>query len=236
MAEPSIEKLKKAGEIREAREALLPENIDSLFDEGYLPMEDGCCRLENGCVVIAALTEMPGVSPEMFDWWYVWHGREPMRFKIWNRNEHYSCRRRDDLSSPSARRGREVHCWDMVYEIEEDAGYGREKTFVHYRRPEDIGFNPQKLASFGGTIICSGDESSPMLVCHFLRPVEGGCELRSRIWLGYGAANGKAKKLLPNGAKVPLEPAKALLEHNIRDFTHLASVLPELYERFADKP
>ena len=47
--------------------------------------------------------------------------------------------------------------------------------------------------------------------------------------------NGKPVKLIPDGVEFPLEPVKALLMHNIKEFTHLASILPEVYGEFKDK-
>ncbi len=235
MTAPEPEKLRAADTIYSRNEALLPEHMNRLFDGGYLPMEHGCSRLANGCIVLAALTDMPGVSPEMFDWWYVWHGQESMRFKIWNRDEHYSCRIHEAARSGDKMLSMKERCWDTVQEIEEDTGYGRERIIIHYRRPCDVGFDRAKCESFTGSIVCTGDESGPMLACHFLRPTESGSELRSRIWLGYGAENGRPAKLLPDGALIPMEPAKALLKHIIRDFTNLAALLPELYEQFGDK-
>ena len=81
----------------------------------------------------------------------------------------------------------------------------------------------------------TGNEHSPTIMCHFVRPVEGGCELRTRFWMGYGVINGKPVKLIPDGVEFPLEPVKALLMHNIKEFTHLASILPEVYGEFKDK-
>ena len=37
---------------------------------------------------------------------------------------------------------------------------------------------------------------------------------------------------LPPGARIPLAPMRALLMHNIKEFTHLASILPRVYEEF----
>lgn len=55
------------------------------------------------------------------------------------------------------------------------------------------------------------------------------------ILMGYGVINGKPVKLIPDGVEFPLEPVKALLMHNIKEFTHLASILPEVYGEFKDK-
>jgi uncharacterized protein YprB with RNaseH-like and TPR domain len=43
-------------------------------------------------------------------------------------------------------------------------------------------------------------------------------------------------KALPDGMKFPtLEPVKALLHHNIKEFTNLAAILPEVYAEFHDE-
>ena len=73
-------------------------------------------------------------------------------------------------------------------------------------------------------------------MCHFLRPkADGqGYELRSRFWFGYHVVNGKPEKLLPDGVQFPLMAVQALLAHNIKEFTNLAAILPEVYAEFID--
>ena len=70
---------------------------------------------------------------------------------------------------------------------------------------------------------------------HFLRPVEGGCELRTRFWMGYSVIDGKPVKILPDGVRFPDIPLKALLMHNIKEFTNLAAILPDVYAEYHDK-
>ena len=74
-----------------------------------------------------------------------------------------------------------------------------------------------------------------MIMCHFLRPVEGGCELRTRFWLGYAVINGKPVKVFPDDAQIPTDMMKGLLMHNIKEFTHLASILPQVYAEFHEE-
>ena len=70
---------------------------------------------------------------------------------------------------------------------------------------------------------------------HFFRPTPTGCELRTRFFFGYKCENGKMVKALPEGMKFPtLAPVKALLHHNIKEFTNLAAILPEVYAEFYD--
>jgi hypothetical protein len=114
-------------------------------------------------------------------------------------------------------------------------GGGPQRIFINFRNPADIGFDPEKLKTFKGTIVCAGNEKSPTIMVHFLRPVEGGCELRSRFWLGYHVIDGKPVKFLPDGCRIPLDGVKNLLMHNIKEFTHLASILPEVYAEFHEE-
>ncbi len=234
MVEPRSERYEGLREYISPEDALAPENVNKLFEDGYLPVEEGCCRFPNGTVMLAALTKMPDVSPEMLDWWYAWHGLDPMRFKIWNHHEHYYCKTRNPEVALNASLSMKERYWNTIHDVEENTGFGIENSRVHYRNPLDVGFDSEKLKCFNGTIVCAGDERSPMFICHFLRLTEEGWELRSRIWLGYGIVNGRPKKLLPDGAFIPLEPARALLEHILRDMSHLAAVLPELYEQFRE--
>ena len=52
----------------------------------------------------------------------------------------------------------------------------------------------------------------------------------SRFWIGIGIVDGKIKKIVPENIKVPLEVPKGLFAHNIKEFTNLAKILPEVYE------
>ena len=40
--------------------------------------------MPNGTGYLANKTEMPGVTPEMFEWWFAWHSLEDLRYRIWD--------------------------------------------------------------------------------------------------------------------------------------------------------
>ena len=211
------------------------EDMNKLFDEGYLPFEKGWCILPNGCGVLANLTPMPGVTPEMFDWWFAWHGVKPLRYKIWDREDHYYCQTRNLDKALDESLSMKERYWDTVHDVKEDCNLGCEDIIINFRKPTDIGFDEEKWNNFKGTIVCAGNEESPCVMVHFLRPVEGGCELRTRFWMGYSIINGKPVKVLPDGVSFPDIPLKGLLLHNIKEFTNLAAILPELYAEYHDK-
>ena len=216
-------------------EALLAEDLNELFKEGYLPVEKGYCQLPNGAATLANLTQMPGVTPEMFDWWFAWHGVKPLRYKIWDPDDHWSAQTRNLDKALDESLSMKERYWDTFHDVHEDTGLGPENILIHFRNPKDIGFDEEELAKFDGTIVCAGDDVGPCIMVHFLRPVEGGCELRTRFWFGYHVIDGKPVCILPEGAKFPVIVVKELLNHNIKEFTNLAAILPELYEKYHDK-
>ena len=182
--------------------------------------------------MLANITKMPGVTPEMFDWWFAWHGLEPMRYKIWNHEDHYYVMTRNPEVSSNKALSMKQRYWNTFHDVQEDVGLGLEHIVINFRDPADIGFDPDKLKDFAGTIVCAGNEYNPVIMCHFLRPVEGGCELRTRFWFGYSVIDGKPRKVLPDGVQFPMIPVQALLAHNIKEFTHLTYILPMLYEEY----
>ena len=93
----------------------------------------------------------------------------------------------------------------------------------------------KKLKNFDGSVVCSGGPESPTIMVHCIRRVPGGCELRSRFFMGYNVVDGKPHKMLPDGVTMPLAPVQALLKHNIKEFTNLAAILPEVYNEFIDE-
>ena len=170
MTAPVPENYKAADEPMPAEDALHPLEMNRLFDDGYLPARTGYAQFSDGTTTLSNCIEMPGVTPEMFDWWFAWHGLEPLRYKIWNKDEHYSCQTSDpdkarDTSLPYRER-----IWDTVHTVTESFPPGpMEEIKINFRNPADIGFSPEKLKSFDGTIVCAGNEHAPVIMCHFLR-------------------------------------------------------------------
>lgn len=212
-------------------DAISPTEMNRLFDEGYLSGEFGWYRMEDGGIMIANFTSMPGVTPEMFDWWFAWHGLDSMRYKIWDKDDHYYCKTRNpEIALDSGLSMRERY-WNTTHDVKEALLDGQEPVDVclNFVRPETVGFDLDRLKKFDGTIVCT---PGPAIMTHFVRPTADGCELRTRFWLGYSAVN-NAPTRIPEF--VPDEMvAKAILVHNVKEFTHLAKILPSVYEEFKD--
>lgn len=64
--------------------ALRIQDRNDLFKNGDLPCEFGWWFLEDGTALIANKTFFPGVTGEMFDWWFAWHPIDRLRYACWD--------------------------------------------------------------------------------------------------------------------------------------------------------
>jgi hypothetical protein len=120
--------------------------------------------------------------------------------------------------------------WDTTHRVYEDVGTGPQNININFRNPGDLGFDVSKI----GTPACSTIVCANGIMCHFVRPIEGGVELRTRFWMGYAVKNRKLIKTIPDGVKMPDFPLRALNLHNIKEFTNLAALLPRIYPEERD--
>lgn len=214
-------------------DALKIEERDDLLKSGYLDAEVGYCSMDNGTAFVSNLTIMSGVTKEMFDWWFVWHGLEPLRYKIWDRDDHFGVEttKRERLLDKTIPINERI--WGVTHTVIEDTGFGPETIHINFMSPEDMGFNMDLLKKSEVLSIVSGNGDNAVM-CHSIRSIEGGIELRSRFWLGYNIVNKKPVKILPEGVQIPLEAAKRLALHNVKEYTNLAKILPLIYKEEKD--
>jgi len=238
--DPAVAAAIAAGPIDPAQ-ALAPTECDRLLDPFPLPAENGWCTLPDGVGYVAVRTAMPGVSAEMVDWWFDWHPRQGIRYRVWHPLAH----RENSVEQP-ATPGHKAH-WGAVHHPVEDIGTGEEHMRIEFTRPSEIGMSNDALAlPHVGTIVCglAGDDRRRMrhtIMFHvFLRHGDG-VVLRSRFWIGaairpYGPLGAAGAALLNNrfvrGAIIPRRVPAALARHCTEEYANLAALLPELYQRF----
>lgn len=220
------------------------ENRNDLFNKGYFPEEFGLWQLEDGTLVIANHTMFPGVTGGMFDWWFAWHPIDRLRYAIWDSEDHYDVQLADPARALDMRLSMRERHWGSVHHIWEDIGTGNlDLLQISFKRPRDMGYDESKMDTDAcNALVCAnvlvyGNENMedvPVVMTHFLRPVRGGSELRSRFWFGWQIVDGQALKMIPDGVKVPLEGPTALLHHNVKEFSNLAALLPLVYKEEKD--
>ena len=223
--------------------ALRIENRNDLFLEGEFPVEFGWWKLENGTALIANRTFFPRVDGEMFDWWFAWHPLDRLRYACWDNEDHYDiCLEDLDKAKDLSLSIQERH-WGSIHHIWEDIGLGLNLLKISFKNPDEFGYDIKKIGSkHCNSIICAnviivGDDQTydvPVVMTHFLRPVKGGSELRSRFWFGYQIIEGEVVKCIPERVEIPSIGPISLLKHNVKEFSNLAKILPEIYKEEKD--
>ena len=229
------------------------ENVNDLFEPGYLPCEQGYCALADGTGFVANYVRMTGVTCEMIDWWFTWHFIKPpsvpegngnLRYKLWNPYEHWDTgpktpedyARRVDPSIPY--RLRNENATDYIKETIRVGGprFYIEAKPISYL--EDLGADPALVNRPGFGTFCAAtsyqEGKPPTVVIHYFRPVPDGVELRSRYWSGYKVEDHKLVR--DTSVAATLEDVKNNCMHNMREYAHLGRFLPKLYAEEGWKP
>jgi DAPG hydrolase PhiG domain len=226
-----------AGEYPFARLTALQDGGDGLID--------GVIRNPDGTLLVACRTEMPGVTPEMWDWWFGWMGGSTARYKLWHPEAHISSAMERDQSGAADWRGRYV---GNAHLVEEYIGADVHRLRIAFVSPKSFGFDSARVDAHG-TAICgrSGLLGKPAKVgqlVHFVRSVEGGAVMDSRFFLGRveidlplvgGLMTRGANRRKARLKAVPDQFGLDLLRHCAEEMNHLARFLPELFGRFGGK-
>ncbi len=217
------------------------EDAGELLADGYQRTENGYGTARGGGLQVSVRTDMPGVTPQMWDWWFGWHGCDPRRYKLWHPRAHVSARWSDGADS-EAYLGR-------TSLVQEYLGSQFARAAIQFVPPHRVGLDEDRLA--GGVAICARLGSSDVPVdigwlIHHVRPTPDGAEMRSRFWMGgrhVALRSGKSGGLGTPGTNVAgrvIKPIAArqlphprdLMVHCAQEMNHLAGFLPELYARF----
>ena len=245
MAEPPAERLNAVKEEPgDIKDALHIRDRNKLFELGDLPGTFGWWRFVDGTTVLANQTFFPGLTGEMFDWWFAWHPIDRLRYAIWDSEDHFDVYLDDKAHTLDFSLSMRERHWGSVHNIWEDIGLGgTDMLRIAFTRPSELGYDESKidteacngLVCANVRVIGSGERPDvPVVMTHFLRPVPGGSELRSHFWFGWQIENGEPVKSIPDGVSIPAAPNTMLLRHNVIEYTNLAAILPSVYAEEKD--
>jgi len=224
--------------------ALDPAEMDRLLDPAPLPAENGWCWTPERVAYVAVRTPMPGHTAEMWDWWFDWHPRESLRYRVWFPDAHFGTSMREP-SRPAAK-----PFWGATHYPDEDVGVGREVVRIEFLPPSRYGFSGDALDDPRVGTIVGGYVGSPSrhmragVMTHVLLRTGDGLLLRSRFWLGHGlrpdlpgVLGGLGSRLLDRPLvrrrALPEGLPCALADHCAREYSRLSAILPRLYEHYA---
>lgn len=210
-------------------------------------LEDGYAIMADGSVHVAILTDMPGVTPAMVDWWFGWHSDSPERYKLWHPIAHVHACWKEVPPPGTTGRARYVGYTSIV---DEYIGSGLGRYAIRFVAPEAVGFSSGALADDReATAICARAGMADLPVdagwlVHHVRATETGSEMRSRFFIGGrhaalrggGGAGRALSPVLRRLARAGEADARALLVHCAEEMAHLAGFLPALHAACRDMP
>ncbi|MFN8101146.1 MAG: hypothetical protein U0Q20_06030 [Mycobacterium sp.] len=209
------------------------DSAPSLLDPSYHQTENGYGTLRDGGFHVAVRTDMPGVTPNMWTWWFGWHGNDARRYKLWHPRAHVSAQWSD--------RGGAGHYIGRTSLVIEYIGSAHQRAAIRFVDPAELGL----AVDVDQVAICARLASPDLPVdvgwlIHHVRPTETGSEMRSRFWMGgqYVAVrhgNRLADKVVRRIAARMLPDPRDLLVHCAQEMNHLAVFLPELHGALGDR-
>jgi hypothetical protein len=214
---------------------VLPEfdEAASLLQPGYEQTENGYGTLRDGGIQVSVRTDMPDVTPEMWSWWFGWHGSQSSRYKLWHPRAHVSARWDDD--EPDG------HYVGRTSLIEEYIGSKFTKGAISFVEPGTLRIDAKRLGT--DIAVCGriGAADLPVDIgwlIHHVRSTPGGSEMRSRFWMGgrhvaVRGGNGLTDRVVRPIAARQLPGPRDLLVHCAQEMNHLAKILPRIHQRFA---
>lgn len=183
----------------------------------------------------------------MVAWWFWWHSVEAVRYSLWFPYNHVSAlaMNRDVLTAPGLTH--EQRYIGNTHEITEYIGPGRTDVRISFVDPHELGVDTTGVVAHAcGNVSLQRPSLRIATMVHLWRTVPDGLELRSRYWL----ADRTEIALGPLGELDVTTPARVLglkerlagarlayeqLVHDQVEFTHLASLLPSLWEAFGTR-
>ena len=233
LAKIPVEKQKiTIGKAADSAKALSIEEKNKFLVGQATELEIGFCVTTLGTGFVANKTFMKNVTVEMLDWWFGWHSvSSDLRYKIWDPEDHYYARadKPEYVLDPSVPNHQKT--WGVNHEILEDIGMGPDKLTLCFKNPKDFGYDISFIKTkYCNSLVCAiGVGACPAFMTHKFYAVDGGTMFESRFWIGYAFNNGEIVKVVPEGKSVPEEVVRALFSHNIKEFSNLAKILPQVY-------
>lgn len=221
------------------------DDAPTVADAGYQLTENGYGVLADGSIQVSVRTDMPGVTPAMWAWWFGWHGEDSRRYKLWHPRAHVSAHWRDGVSADHRCPPRYVGRTSLISEY---IGSTLLRAAIRFVAPETLGL---PAGDDGALAVCARLGSGDVPVdagwfIHHIRSTPEGAEMRSRFWLGGphlavrgapGVASRAARPLAARVLGVSASRARDLLVHCAQEMNHLAGFLPDLYREFrTDRP
>ncbi|BAO65246.1 2,4-diacetylphloroglucinol specific hydrolase PhlG [Pseudomonas protegens Cab57] len=225
------------------------EDINRLLEPDFVSEESGYALLPGPMAYVQSRKFFPGCTAQMFKWWFIWHPAESERYTLWFPYAHVSnpCVHHQRLCDESL--SFEERLYGNTFCASEYVGDRLMHLHIDFQEPASLGLNTDlyREAKIDGSVsalmsLADHPEVPVSLMVHLFKEVPGGMYLTSRYWVGahpsmarFPGAEKAASLLKENGfGEAELETlAYEFAVHDMCEFNHLASFLPDLYREFS---
>lgn len=207
----------------------------------------GTYLTKDGSIYMSITTPTPDLTGEMMDWWMIWHQLEPLRYALWNPEDHYGV----ELSEADRKqfltndRPYNQRIWNTASIVTESFNGEKPTTApLNFVEPDAVGLRDDLIGTDGSmsmiianNTIGAGPLKIPVFMVEAVRlDGDGNKVWNVNAWIGHGYKKGKPVSMkLPMREKIAKQ-AGMLIVHSNKEITHLNTVLPDLYKEFSDKP
>ena len=203
---------------------------------------DDVVRSPDGELIVACLTEMPGVSSQQWDWWFSWHSYTSERYQLWHPQDHVAASLAEDRRHVESIRDRWVGNTSYV---DEYIGGQLQRLAIRFVPPGSVGLDAARVDEIGLAIcartVLRRERLAAGHLIHLIEDRPDGCRMHSRFRLGDAQSEVPvvgplitrvARTSRVRRRRLPEQVGIALLLHCAQEMNHLASILPELYDTF----
>jgi hypothetical protein len=212
---------------------------------GYEPVSEGVYLMEDGTLFLSAVTPCPDITGEMLEWWMIWHQLDPLRYALWNPEDHFNIKisEKDRARFLDEKIPIRERIWRTTSFITETWN-GEAKPMegvLKFVSPDSVGLKNELLSTpkckamvVANNTTKIGPINYPVMMCEFIREnSQGKNEWVVTAWMGHGVKDGKDLQMkLPKLVlkKIAAEMPTMFIVHNHKEVSHLNKILPELYE------
>ncbi|ORX49625.1 hypothetical protein BCR36DRAFT_370647 [Piromyces finnis] len=246
LIEPAPEEIEWARTFRgDPTQALRFEDRASLQELDHTIAPEGVYYINDGTIFMCAVTETPNITGEMFEWWFLWHHLDQLRFAIWDPEDHY------DVKIPEESRKRilnqDISIRERIYGVsctclESFNGEQPQSLSFTFCDPGEVGFKRELIGTDGCmAIFCSnanvkkGPIDIPVFLAYVLKKgPDGKNVVVMHYWMGKNVKDGEdvTRSLWFRGFLVELP--SMLIVHTHKEMKRLNQILPQLYEENKD--
>ena len=206
---------------------------DRLLTDPSLQYEFGYKKFPNGNYYCAMYCPMPGITMDMIHWWFWWHAKESIRYRVWFPGEHFAISYRPGDASFFRQPKLPPFQANTHYPVEK-IGKLALPLKISFVEPAAFGFDPQKMKDNGFPWAVNGHvgavyglvEHTEM--AHLLKETDDGLFMINRFWIGENLKNPILRAAMLND-----DTARGMVEHCCIEYRNLAEILPVLYEAYA---